>query len=394
LEDGAKQSNNNAEQMLRLSLDGGLNLIDPVWGGVYQYSTDGDWEHPHFEKIMSVQADNMRMYAQAYAVLKDQRYLAAAEKVANYVGEFLTSPQGAFYTSQDADLVSGEHSQDYFALDDAKRRARGLPKIDRHVYARENGWMIYSLCYLYAASGNESYLAQAQRAANWIWDNRQISGGGFSHDAKDNSGPYLGDNLYMARAFLALYEVTGSRSWLEKAESTAKFIAANFCMEDKSGFATIEPAKSGKLEPAFMLDENVALCRFANKLYYYSGEAQYKAMAENALSFLTQADIARSRKILIAGILLCDQEMSMEPLHVTVVGAKADAQAKALFCAANALPETYKRIEWYDRTEGSLPNSSVEFPSMPKAAAFMCANGQCSMPAYTADDLNKISKLF
>ena len=41
-------------------------LIDPVWGGVYQYSTDGDWDHAHFEKIMSYQADDMRVYAQAY----------------------------------------------------------------------------------------------------------------------------------------------------------------------------------------------------------------------------------------------------------------------------------------------------------------------------------------
>jgi uncharacterized protein YyaL (SSP411 family) len=35
-----------------------LKLVDPVWGGVYQYSTDGDWDHPHFEKIMPFQAEN------------------------------------------------------------------------------------------------------------------------------------------------------------------------------------------------------------------------------------------------------------------------------------------------------------------------------------------------
>ena len=32
-------------------------LIDPVWGGECQYSTDGDWKHPHFEKIMQMQAE-------------------------------------------------------------------------------------------------------------------------------------------------------------------------------------------------------------------------------------------------------------------------------------------------------------------------------------------------
>lgn len=42
-------------------------LIDPVWGGVYQYSVGGDWNEPHFEKIMQMQAENIRIYAQAYA---------------------------------------------------------------------------------------------------------------------------------------------------------------------------------------------------------------------------------------------------------------------------------------------------------------------------------------
>src|SRR5206468_4308004 len=31
-------------------------IVDPVWGGMYQYSTHGDWDHPHFEKIVPVEA--------------------------------------------------------------------------------------------------------------------------------------------------------------------------------------------------------------------------------------------------------------------------------------------------------------------------------------------------
>jgi uncharacterized protein len=37
------------ERMGRETLAAQRNLIDPVWGGVCQYSTDGDWLHPHFE---------------------------------------------------------------------------------------------------------------------------------------------------------------------------------------------------------------------------------------------------------------------------------------------------------------------------------------------------------
>src|SRR5262249_49500111 len=50
-------------RMARETLEAQRALIDPVWGGVYQYSTDGDWKHPHFEKIMQMQAENLRTYA-------------------------------------------------------------------------------------------------------------------------------------------------------------------------------------------------------------------------------------------------------------------------------------------------------------------------------------------
>ncbi len=52
-----------AKEMAIQTLLAQRKLIDPVWGGVYQYSTDGDWEHPHFEKIMQFQAENLRTYA-------------------------------------------------------------------------------------------------------------------------------------------------------------------------------------------------------------------------------------------------------------------------------------------------------------------------------------------
>ncbi|MGA3300576.1 MAG: DUF255 domain-containing protein, partial [Candidatus Acidiferrales bacterium] len=46
-----RDQNKQAETMARQTLDQQLRLLDPAWGGVYQYSTDGDWNSPHFEKI-------------------------------------------------------------------------------------------------------------------------------------------------------------------------------------------------------------------------------------------------------------------------------------------------------------------------------------------------------
>lgn len=56
------------DDLARGTLDAMLALVDPAWGGVYQYSDGGVWTNPHFEKIMSFQAEDMRLYALAWRV--------------------------------------------------------------------------------------------------------------------------------------------------------------------------------------------------------------------------------------------------------------------------------------------------------------------------------------
>ncbi|MBI1850586.1 MAG: thioredoxin domain-containing protein, partial [Planctomycetes bacterium] len=254
-----------AEARARQTLTAQLALIDPVWGGVYQYSTGGDWKEPHFEKIMSMQAGNLEVYSLAYALWHDATHLSAARDVQRFLRGFLTSPDGAFYTSQDADVVQGEHAGEFFALGDAERRKRGIPRIDTHVYARENGWAIRAHVALFEATADAGALDSARRAAQWIVANRSLPGGGFRHDAHDAAGPYLGDTLAMGRAFLALHEATAERDWLARAEQAADFIAAHF--QTDAGFATAalpDAASPGSPAPKPQRDENVAVARFAN----------------------------------------------------------------------------------------------------------------------------------
>lgn len=369
------------QRMARETLGAQRNLFDPVWGGVYQYSTDGDWKHPHYEKLLQFQAENVRIYCVAYARWGDPEYLADARRIARYMKEFLTSPEGAFYTSQDADLVPGQHSEGYFALDDRARREKGIPRVDTHIYSRENGWAIQALTALYAVTGENEYLDDAIRAANWIIAQRALPGGGFSHDESDAAGPYLGDTLFMGNAFLALYAVTADRSWLDRARSAANFVDERF--KSDSGFSTSIP--SGTFRPTRQLDENVALARFANLLHHYTGDAAFREMGEHAMRYLAAQGIAAGRGYQVGGILLSDRELSMAPLHITVVGGKGDSAARALFLAALKQPATYKRVEWFDESEGPLPNADVEYPQIGRAAAFLCTEKACSAPIFTPD---------
>jgi uncharacterized protein len=383
--DLAARGDARAESMAKQTLTAQLQLVDPVWGGVYQYSTDGVWTKPHFEKIMSMQAENLRIYALAYAQWHDPSYLRAAQSVHQFLETFLTSPDGTFYTSQDADVVEGQHSAAYFALDDKARRKQGVPRVDTHVYARENGWAISALCSLYAVTGDPKPLAEAIRSADWITLHRKLPSGGFHHGAKDVGGPFLGDSISMTRAYLALYGVTGDRKWLSNAQTTMAYIDHAFRSPKGAGFVTSVAPTDRSFQPHPQRDENVAVVRSANMLFHYTGDAKYHQISDTAMRYLSAAPIAT--RLPVASVLLADYEVGRPPLHLTVVGHKDDPAARALFLAAIQYPSSYKRVEWWDTREGKLPNPDVQYPSMQRAAAYICTERTCSAPIFKADEV-------
>jgi uncharacterized protein len=381
----AGQGDKKAEEMTRRTLTAALKIMDPAWGGMYQYSTDYDWDHPHFEKIMAMQAEPLRLYALAYGQFGDAKYLQAVRDFHRYVTTFLRSPEGAFYTSQDADLVKGEHSAEYFALNDAARRKLGVPAVDKHRYARENGWMIRALATAYTTTGDRVYLDDAMRAARWVLANRSLPGGGFRHDERDAAGPYLEDTLAMGDAFLGLYTATGEREWLARAASAAGFIEQHF-RGSQPGYVTSAPRAGSKLKAKANVDENIPVARFANMLCRYTGDARYRAMSDYALRMLVTEQVADSL-VTAPGLLLAAFESVNDPLHITIVGAKNDPAAVALFDSAIRYAAVYRRVEWWDKREGNMPNPDVRYPQLSRAAAFICTDSTCSLPIFDASKI-------
>jgi uncharacterized protein YyaL (SSP411 family) len=302
-----------ARHMAQQTLTAGLKLVDPAWGGVYQYSTDGDWDHPHFEKIMSFQADDMRTFARAYAMWHDPAYLNAAEAIHHFLTTFLLSPDGAFYTSQDADQVPGVHGGEYFALDDSARRKLGVPRIDTHIYSRENGWAISALVALHEYADDPKALAQAIATANWITSHRSLPDGGFSHGDHDPAGPYLADTLAMGRAFLNLYRVTHDKAWLDRATAAADFIRGHFVATDEQKSPGIFTCVcgGGSMPVQAEVDENIAVVRFGVALHKITGRIEDQQLAQRAMRYLAAPEVAGKRGFLVGGLLLADQEMNL-----------------------------------------------------------------------------------
>lgn len=361
-----------------------LNLSDPAWGGFYQYSTHGDWLHPHYEKLLYVQAEYLRIYSLAYAQQQDLRWQAAMRRTLGYVERFLSDEKGAFYVSQDADLVPGEHSSDYFALSDGDRVAQGLPRIDTHTYAREAGWMITALSLAYEATLDAELLARARRAADWVLTQRRNPDHSFRHDQQDVAGPYLGDQLATAQGFLHLYRTTAEKCWLTLARQGAEVIIQRFRLVD-GGFSSAV-ADGSPLPPQPQLAEMITLSRFSNLLSHYTGDQRFQRMAEHAMRWMARESVALAT-VTESGILLADDELSQDPLHITVVGDKSDPAALALFQQALQLGGSYRRIEWWDKGEGPLTNMDVQYPDLDRAAAFICTQQRCSSPILAANKL-------
>ncbi len=374
----------------RTTLDKNLLLIDPVWGGVYQYSDAIDWRSPHFEKLMSYQADDLRLYSEAYARWHDPRYLTAATALYTYVENFLTAPDGGFYVSQDADVSGALTGHEFYAHDDAARRKLGMPTVDRHRYARETGWAIRALCKYYDVTGDPHALQLAQDGAHWALANRRLPEGGFRHDTSDRGGPSLDDSLAMTQAFLALYRSTGERSWLTQATGTLDFIERRF-RDAKAGFIAAPVNKQARgvfSEPMRLPDQNAALVRAANMANRYSGNPRYREMALHGMKYLA-AVASSGKEQLLPDVVLADQEVSAAPIHITIVGGKQDSAAQILHAAALRYPADYLQVDWLDRSEGELPNPEIQYPDMGQAAAFACANGACSTPVYEAEEIAK-----
>ncbi len=379
-----------AAQMARDTLSLQHQLIDPAWGGVYQYSAGGTWTEPHFEKIISVQSDNLRLFTRAFAQWGDAAYLENIQAIRRYARGYLMDPfEGVYYVSQDADLVPGQHSAAYFALGDGDRRMKGIPRIDRHVYARENGGMILALAQLAAVTGEAPYGVEARCAASWMIFHRLRPDGGFNHDEHDAAGPYLGDTLAMGRAFLALHQLSLDPSWLIRAEAAAKFIATRFARPGGAGYASTDTAQETFPTPRPQFDENVALVRFASALAAVTGKPEYRAMAQAGLRWLLAPGSAEERGYYTGGLLLAEAEARTEPVHVMILGAKDDPVAKAMFAAALKLPTAHKLVEWWDRRTGPAPRGEDIYPELPGSAAFLCANGACSLPLVTTAALEK-----
>jgi uncharacterized protein YyaL (SSP411 family) len=108
-------------------------IFDHLGFGFHRYSTDEKWLVPHFEKMLYDQALLAIAYTEAYYATKKEEYKETAREILTYVMRDLRSPEGGFYSAEDADSEGVEGKFYLWTVDEV----RGLlSKEDAEIFTR------------------------------------------------------------------------------------------------------------------------------------------------------------------------------------------------------------------------------------------------------------------
>ena len=312
----------DALDAVQLTLDhmaaGGM--YDQLGGGFHRYSTDERWLVPHFEKMLYDNGLLTRLYVHAWQVTGDETYRRIVTETCDYLLRELRHPQGAFFSSQDADsegvegkffvwswdelvsvggeavatafgagpggnwegtnvlwrpfplaAVAQELEMDQTELERAvaetrlelfrRREERSRPATDDKVLAAWNGLAITALADAARTFGRRDWLEAAVAAAEFVWSRLRREDGRLLRSWRDGRGGvpgYADDHALLAEGCLTLYETTFELRWFDRARHLADELLRLFRDPDRGGFfQTGSDAEALVLRPKDLYDNAV-----------------------------------------------------------------------------------------------------------------------------------------
>ena len=381
--------------MALFTLDQQMKLHDPVWGGFFRYAENADWSHPHYEKLLSIQATNLLNYLEAYQVTGLAQYREIVEQTMGYIMRFLADRgQGGFYASQDADVRNAERAnsgmsgEEYFALDESPRLAVGIPAVDRTKLTDWNALMIKAALRVSQILGNTQAQEFGLNTLDRLYKERYQPGRGLAHllhDGHPREFGLLADHVFFADALLEAFLTTGSSHYLKQAETVIEDVIVLFEDSQGGGYFDRMPSVSslGLLKfPHKDLSINAALSRVFSDLFYLTQNPRYREKAEHILQMIMEAG---SLPVAHAGLAL--HRFLYYPVHIVVVGEKSDGAARRLFDHSLALYAPGKLVRFLDPRVDSLSIGEVTFPNVTGPFAYVCTDQLCSSPIARADEL-------
>lgn len=374
-------------------------LRDPVEGGYFRYAVRRDWSEPHYERMLS---DNAQLLDLATA----HGDVEGATAVAGFLIDVLQLPDGAFASAQDSEsLVDGQRSEGgYYALDSAGRATQPRPALDEKVLAGLNGMAIGALADAGVRFDRPVWVASAARAADQVSSAhltrtdagvrlRRASLDGRISDAVATLEDYGG----LAGGLLRLALATGDA---ERATLARELVDACLDGDDVRAPGGGDPvlaahgitvdadrnegaAPSG---PALLADA-------ASRLALVTSARDYRAVAERALAVnlgpALERPIAYGATMAIAArlaapatemvVVVPDAASAADPLVTTARAWAAPGRTTSIVTQAQAAALAASGFELFaDRTaEGA-------------ATAYLCEGFACRLPTSDAAELERM----
>jgi uncharacterized protein YyaL (SSP411 family) len=376
-----------ARRSLDAMADGGVR--DQLGGGFHRYSTDAEWLVPHFEQMLYDNAQLARVYVHAWALTGDARYRSVAEGALDYVTRELTTSDGAFAASQDADTEGVEGATFVWTADEIadvlgedavlfaehyevsplgnwegwtilrrtspeagmaiegrlaaarsrlfeRRRARPQPARDDKALAAWNGLAIAAFAEAGRLFGEDRYVILAARAAEAIVGGLLEPDGRLGRSWKDGrtvGQGVLEDYTHLAEGLLALYEATFDERWFTTARALMDRVLDRFTDAAGGFFDTADDHERLVTRPKDLQDNavpsgNAMAATVLLRLAAWTGEGRYRTAAERAIR--TVAPFAERYPTAFAQWLSAIEFALADVVEVAVIGEPGDSATQAL----------------------------------------------------------------
>jgi len=276
----------HAVRSLDKMIQGGL--YDHLGGGFARYSTDAQWQAPHFEKMLYDNALLISVLSEAYQITKKTVYKTVIEETIQFVYRELSDSTGVFYAALDADSegVEGkyytwtyqeikallpenlckafcqyfqikeegnwEHTNIIWTTDliedawkedlvEAKRilfthRANRIrPGTDYKILLSWNCLMIIALCKAYAITNDMTIIERAENNLQWLLDKMKSKEGYLYHsyaNGQTKSMGFLEDYATLMQALIELHKATGKSAYLLQAKQWMEYVQVHFIDEE------------------------------------------------------------------------------------------------------------------------------------------------------------------
>ncbi len=421
-------------------------IYDHLGGGFSRYAVDDTWLIPHFEKMLYDNALLLDLLAHVYAgsgielyrrrgietidfLLRDMRVddgLFAASLDADSEGE-----EGKFYVWSKAEIsvLLTDDSEDfckaYGVTDDGNWEGRSIlnrlhvldedehayaaaraklfaarakripPGFDDKILADWNGLVIHALARASVILNRPDALLAAKTAFTSILE-KMSSGDRLYHSyraGKLGARAMAEDYANMARAALALHQVTGEGTYLTQAQTWIRVMEAHFLDRENGGyFMTADDADDLIVRTRSATDNavpsaNGTMMQVLAHLYHLTGDGAYEARA--LLLLHAFAGDFRSARYGLTN-LLNGFDLLADPRHIVIIGdpAAADTQMMIDHVLRAGLPNLILDRRLPD--EDLSPDHPAFGKSMidGRATAYICRHGTCSAPVTDINSLH------